>query len=120
MSRRKVTQQPDQHSTNWLEQLDKRTGLAQEINRRYVELTNDLGGESQLSYQQRALVSRLLFIELSLQKQEAELSRGGELDSGSYTQQINTLLGLVKSLGLQRQTKDVPDLSDFLKRRASQ
>ena len=72
-----------------------------------------------MSYQQKALVSRALFIELSLQQQETRLATGGDIDTGSYTQQVNSLLGLLKTLGLKRQEKETPDLSSFIKARAS-
>lgn len=117
MGKAKAT--PEQYTANWLEQLDRRTGLAQEIHRRYADLTNDLGGEAALSYQQKALVSRALFVELNLQKQEAALAAGGELDTGSYTQSVNSLLGLLKTLGLERRSKDVPDLASYLARKAT-
>ena len=106
---------PDKHDTNWLDSLDKRTGLAQEIHARYKALTDDLGGHDALSYQKRALVSRALFVELSIQKQEQELAAGGELDAGRYTQQVNSLLGLLKTLGLERASRDIPDLASFIK-----
>lgn len=105
---------PDKCSANWLDSLDGRTGLAQEIHARYKALTDDLGGHEQLSYQKRALVSRVLFAELCLQRQEQELAAGGELDAGRYTQQVNSLLGLLKTLGLDRQSKEV-SLSQFIK-----
>ena len=106
---------PDKYSSNWLDSLDKRTGLAQEIHARYKALSDDLGGHDQLSYQKRALVSRVLFIELSIQQQEQELAAGGEMDAGRYTQQVNSLLGLLKTLGLDRQNKEI-SLSQFIKR----
>lgn len=106
---------PDKYSPNWLDSLDKRTGLAQEIHSRYKALSDDLGGHDALSYQKRALVSRALFVELSIQQQEQALAAGGELDSGRYTQQVNTLLGLLKTLGLERASREVPDLASFIK-----
>lgn len=114
----KAQEIPDRYAANWLDQLDRRTGLAQEIHRRYKALTDDLGGADRLSYQKRALVSRALFVELSLQQQEAALAAGGEVDSGSYTQQVNSLIGLLKTLGLDRAAKDTPDLASFLKAKA--
>lgn len=106
---------PQEYSPDWIQSLDGRCGITQEVKRRYQALTDDLGGAANLSYQQRAIVSRVLFVELSLQNQEADIAKGQEVDTGKYTQQVNSLVGLLKTLGLERKAKEVPDLASFLK-----
>jgi hypothetical protein len=59
-------------------------------------------------------------MEAIIEQQEAALSRGEEIDQGKLTQAVNSLIGLLKTLGLERQSKEIPDLSEFLRKRAGQ
>ncbi|WP_322407433.1 hypothetical protein U0358_06490 [Idiomarina sp. PL1-037] len=105
---------PDNYSPNWLQSIDQRTSVAQSLKRRYGELAADLGGESTLSYQQRALIDRALFLEFHLQQEEVKLASGAEFDSGRWVQSCNALLGIFKTLGLQRQAREVT-LASYVK-----
>lgn len=107
----------DQYSPNWLQQIDQRTALAQSLKSRHEELTSDLGGFSALSYQKRALIDRALFLEFHLQQEELKLAHGGEFDSGKWVQASNALLGIFRTLGLERRAKDVPDLGSYLSKK---
>ena len=106
---------PTEYSTGWLGQLDFRTALGQELRNRYRSLTNDLGGASNLSYQQRSLVSRALWLEVFLEQEERNLANGKDFDSGRWTQAVNSLQGLYSKLGLTRQAKEVT-LKEFMKK----
>jgi hypothetical protein len=110
---------PNAYTPNWLEGLDGRTALAQEMRRRYDAFVSDLGGDSALSYAQRSLVTRALWLELHLQQQEEALANGQDFDSGKWVQAVNSLQGVLKSLGLKRVTKDVKDLSAYLAERSN-
>jgi hypothetical protein len=46
------------------------------------------------------------------------LARGEEVDQGKLTQAVNTLIGLLKTLGLERVARDVPTLGDYLRSKA--
>ena len=105
----------DNYAPDWLERLDGRTRLAQVINSRYNQLTTDLGGLDALSYQQRSLCKRALFHEAMLEQWEASLARGEDVDPGKLTNTTNTLIGLYKALGLNRQSREV-SLADVLQR----
>lgn len=113
----KKTALPDRYDALWIERLDGRTRLAQSVRDRYAALTADLGGDDALSYQQRSLAKRALWIEASIESQEAALSRGEDVDAGRMTQQVNTLIGLYKTLGLKRQAREV-SLTDYIKARS--
>lgn len=103
----KQTIPPASFTANWLQTMDGRTAIAQELRQRHKALTNDLGGVDQLSYQQRALVERALWLEYHLQQEEQKLAGGDEFDSGKWTQACNALQGIFTKLGLNRVAHDV-------------
>lgn len=115
----KTTEIPDRYSPGWMGKLDQRTSLAQELSRRHRQLCDDLGGLPALSYQQRALTERALFLELHLQTEEAKLANGEDFDSGRWVQACNALTGVLKTLGLERRARDVPSLPEYLAQQGS-
>lgn len=102
------------YKTDWLKQIDGRTSIAQELKQRHLALCNDLGGYDILSYQQKALIDRAIFLEFHLQQEELKLANGAEFDSGKWVQAANALNGLFNRLGLARQAKEV-DLTEYVK-----
>jgi len=110
---------PKKFNTGWLSELDGRTAIAQVMRERYAAFTNDLGGVERLSYAQRSLVERALHLEYWLAQQERALIEGADFDVGKWTQAANALQGILSKLGLDRQAKDVPNLHDYLKQRAT-
>jgi hypothetical protein len=110
---------PKNFNTGWLSELDGRTAIAQVMRERYAAFTNDLGGVERLSYAQRSLVERALHLEYWLAQQERALIEGADFDVGKWTQAANALQGILTKLGLDRQAKDVPNLHDYLKQRAT-
>lgn len=110
---------PERFTTGWLSQLDGRTAIAQIMRERYRDYTEDLGGADRLSYAQRSLVERALWLEYWLASQEQELANGNEFDVGKWTQAANSLQGIFSKLGLQRQIRDVPNLADYIKGKAT-
>lgn len=67
-----------------------------------------------MSYAQRSLVERALWLEFWLAQQEQELATGREFDVSRWTQAANSLQGILAKLGLERRARDVPSLSEFL------
>ncbi len=110
---------PKAYTPDWLEKLDGRTRFAQVMQQRYQDLTADMGGLDALSYQHRSLAKRIVHMECLIEQQEAALARGDDVDAGRLTNTTNTLIGLLKAVGLDRKAKDVPNLHDYLKQRAS-
>ena len=107
------------YSPGCLMDLDGRTAVAQIMRDRWQSLTDDLGGLDALSYAQRSLAERALWLEYWMQQQEQALATGAEFDVGKWTQAANSLQGILSKLGLHRQARDVPDLGTFIKARAS-
>ncbi len=110
----KLRQVPDRYSSGWLGALDSRTALAREMRDRYQTMTDDLGGADRLSYAQRSLAERALWLEYWLASQERELANGNDFAVGQWTQACNALQGIYSKLGLQRQAREVPSLSEYL------
>jgi len=110
---------PNKFNTGWLSQLDGRTGVAQVMRERFNAFTADLGGVEHLSYAQRSLVERALWLEYWLAQQEQNLATGADFDVGKWTQAANSLQGILTKLGLERKAKDVPNLHDYINNRAT-
>lgn len=106
---------PTEYSPDWLEALDGRTRISRLVNERYQALLDDIGPD--LSYQKQSLAKRAIWLEASIEKQEAAMARGEAVESGVLTQQINSLMGVLKALGLERGKRDVPSLHDFIAKR---
>lgn len=111
---------PEQFRAGFMTELDGRTAVAQDLRQRYEALTTDLGGLTALSYQQRSLVERFLWLEHWLRTEEQRLAAGAEFDVGKWTQACNSAQGILAKLGLQRVARDVPDLAQYLKAKAAQ
>tara|TARA_R110001599_G_scaffold203973_3_gene401207 strand:- start:464 stop:820 length:357 start_codon:yes stop_codon:yes gene_type:complete len=108
---------PKTYAPGYLDELDGRLAVAQVMRERYRAFTDDLGGADRLSYAQRSLVERALWLEYWLAEQEQSLARGKDFDVGKWTQAANSLQGILTKLGLDRQAKDVPDLAAFMQQR---
>ena len=111
---------PEQFRAGFMAELDGRTAVAQDLRQRYEALTADLGGLAALSYQQRSLVERFLWLEHWLRTEEQRLAAGAEFDVGKWTQACNSAQGILAKLGLHRVARDVPDLAQYLKAKAAQ
>jgi hypothetical protein len=111
---------PDKFEQGFLETLDGRTGIAQAMRERYQAMTDDLGGAERLSYAQRSLVERALWLEYWCAHQERNLAAGKNeaFDVGKWTQAANSLQGIYSKLGLQRVAKTAPGLGELIRRNA--
>lgn len=98
---------PDRYSAGWIESLDGRYALARSIRARFAAVAADLGGIEQLSYQQRSLIERALFLEAHIAQHEQALASGEEVDGGQWTASLNSLVGLWRLLGIERKQKPV-------------
>ena len=68
---------PRMYKRGWLHALDRRSGIYLALTARLQELMQDLGGEDNLSYQQRSLCKRAIWIEARLMAIEEEVAGGG-------------------------------------------
>jgi hypothetical protein len=101
----------------FLDTLDARTNLAKELRKRWHSITQDLGGEDELSHFQKALVERAVFLEGMLQDMEMEIVKARELGGATVAAELmgrwgsatNTFISLCARLGLERQAKNYID-----------
>jgi hypothetical protein len=98
---------PENFKEGWLPALDKRTAISAEMRTRFVALTNDLGGSIDISYAQRSLCERALWLEYWLSKQEQALANGTDFNVGGWIQGCNSLLGILSRLGLKKKARTV-------------
>jgi hypothetical protein len=116
----KIQSMPEKFQNGWLSELDSRTSIAREMQERYQALTDDLGGVTALSYQQRSLVERSLWLEYWLVTQEKELAQqDGCFDVARWVQAANSLQGIYSKLGLSRVTRE-KSLNDIINNAVSE
>jgi hypothetical protein len=78
---------------------------------------NDLtpeGGARALSSAQLGLIRRAAAIECELERLDAMLSRGEEVDMDSYARISGHLRRMWETLGLERRQKSIKDMDSFL------
>ncbi len=106
----KATDLPARYDERFIEQLDGRFKIAREVRDRLVTICGDLGGSARLSYLQRSLAKRYVWLELHHEADEARIAKGEVVDVGKNTQRLNTLIGIARTLGVERRVRDVRGL----------
>jgi hypothetical protein len=105
---------PVKYRPDFIERLDKRTVLGRAVHNRYHAVVADLGGEEALSTIKRSHVRRLVTLETMIEGIEARALSGEEVDAGSWTQLLNSWLGVAARLGLERKARNVPKLREVM------
>ncbi len=106
---------PDSYSANWLQRLDKRTKIARAVLSRIAELESDAGGGEALSAARRSLIRHAAWLDALVDSHELRLASGEQIDAGAYTQSLNSLIGLLRLLGLERKARNVRTLRDIMR-----
>ena len=107
MKSQKPAAVPQRYEPGFLKRMDGRTVVARELKARLDELVADLGGPDNLSFQRRALCRRAIHLEARLEDLETKFARGEESGIGHYVIACNSLLGLFKTLGMDRHLKEI-------------
>lgn len=94
-----LTQLPAKFDPNFIERLSKRYSLAGIVQARLEALEAHCGGD--LSYVQRSLIRRTIWLELLTESYEQKVASGEQIDVGALTQLTNALKGLYKDLGIK-------------------
>ncbi|MGC8519281.1 MAG: hypothetical protein ACP5P4_12260 [Steroidobacteraceae bacterium] len=95
-----------------MDRLSKRYAIARVVMARRDALEAHCGGD--LSYVQRSLIKRTIWLELLVESYEQRVAAGAEVDIGAITQLNNTLKGLYKDLGIQRTARRAESLGAIM------
>ena len=105
---------PAKYSPDFMDRLDKRTVLGKAVRERYQAIVDDLGGDDALTTVRRSLVRRFTWLEVMIEGIECRAASGEGIDAGTWSQFINSWLGIARLLGLERKAKPVRRLRDAL------
>lgn len=106
---------PERYAPDFMARLDRRTVLGKAVVDRYSAILADLGGEESLTNVKRSLARRFTWFEIMIEGMECRAASGEEIDIGSWTQLINSWLGIARMLGLERKAKHSSGLKDRLR-----
>lgn len=94
----------------WMD-ADGRMSAIREMRRRILRLQEESQADS---YAREVLCERAVFVACQLETQEMNAVHGQQFDAGKYTQMVNALVGLLRSVGLERSAKKVASLHDYV------
>lgn len=106
---------PAKYRADFLDRVDRRTVLGRAVHDRYHAVISDLGGDDVLSTIKRSHVRRLVTLETMIEGIEARALSGEEVDAGSWTQLLNSWLGVAGRLGLERKPRNVRNLHEVMR-----
>lgn len=107
-----LTAAPRKFDPNFIDNLDGRFALAAIVKGRRDALEAHRGGD--LSYIERSLITRLVWLELMTESYELRFANGEVVDVGALTQLNNTLKGFYKDLGIKPTSRPVKSLRAHL------
>jgi len=90
---------------------DNRVAVIKAVKRRAEQIKQDCRADS---IQKRIIAERACFVSIRLESMEIDSIQSGTFDNGQYCALNNTLLGLLKSLGLERKAKQVMNLKSYI------
>lgn len=95
---------------------DRRIALVRAIESRVERLKQDANADS---YQKEVLAERAVFLISLLETAERDAVEGVKaLDTGAYVQAVNSLIGVLRALGLDRKVKAI-GLAGYVEGRAA-
>lgn len=89
---------------------DQRFAPVRAIKERYESLKTDTACDSK---QKDLMCQRAAFISIYLETMECDALEGKAFNAGTHFQATNTLTGLLKSLGIDKQAKSVTDIRAY-------
>jgi hypothetical protein len=111
---RLLTSIPARYTPDFMDRLDKRTVLGRAVVDRYDGIVADLGGEEALTNIKRSLVRRFTWFEVMIEGLECRAAGGEDVDIGTWTQLVNSWLGIARMLGLERKARPTRRLRDLM------
>jgi hypothetical protein len=105
---------PAKYEPDFERRIDKRTVVGAALLERLNAIQSDLGGAETLSHAKSSLCKRAVWLEAVVESHEQNLANQQTVDLGSYTQAINSLLGLYRAIGIERRQKPLRSLRDVM------
>jgi hypothetical protein len=117
----KPQQVPAKFVPGFMGKLDQRTGLSNALRERFDSIIADLGGPESVGHLKGMLVERIVWLEGTLCNLESSLATTTDAKTSSevvarWIQACNALLGIAKTLGIERQIRP-RDLSSYIAER---
>jgi len=113
----KFMKPPKRYEAGFLAKMDGRTEAYQLLNGAYQEVVSDMGGVESLSHVQICLAERFCFLSFVLRSIEfrivSEPKKSAKL-IGRWVAALNSLVGLAKTIGLERRAKRVANLKTYI------
>ena len=81
---------------------------------RIAILETDAGGTDALAATKHSLNRYSVWLDLIIESHELRLAGGEQIDVDGYVQALNSLLGLFRTLGLERKARPVRRLRDVM------
>ncbi len=112
--KRKQALIPLRFQPRFWEDSDQRVSTIKTIRARVQLLKEHCGADS---VQKNLLCERVAFISTVLETKEVHCVETGEMDLGSYIQATNSLVGLLRILGLNKAIKNITNLESYLEQK---
>ncbi|WP_428304621.1 hypothetical protein [Lacipirellula sp.] len=101
----------DRFEPKFLETTDQRCKVVRLIRERIKQLTEDAGIDC---IQKELLAKQAVFISVQLETMQVDALEGCEFEVGRFCNLTNTLVGLLKTLGISRTTPKAVNLKAYL------
>jgi hypothetical protein len=101
----------------FLTTIDGRSELGYALRRRHQALQDHVSGgdPENLTYPQRSLIRRALWLEARIESDEEGFAIGNPLPPGAHATLLNSLVSIYKLLGIEPKVKSVPTLKDYMR-----
>ena len=103
-------------SDDFLSHIDARSRLGYVLKQRLAALEDyvSVGEPERLTYPQRSLIRRALWLEARLELDEARIAGGDPISAGAHACLLNALTNLFRTLGIEPKIKQVKSLRDYI------
>ena len=101
---------------DWLTHIDARSKLGYALKQRLQALEHDVGAgqPDRLTYAQRSLIRRALWLEVRLETDEVKIVTGDPIPAGSHSTLLNALTAVYRTLGVEPKARPVKSLQDYI------
>lgn len=121
----KPTTLPERFSPGFIRELDQRSSVAIRLTQAFENIVADAGGYETLTHTKLAIIERFVFLEALIQTWEGKIATTTDpVESvvlvGKVVQASNALLGLARTIGLERVNRPAGgDLATYLRGRTA-